>query len=68
MSGRRVAARGLGSAAAIAALIVFVPRAAALNEDALTCSLAAAALSVVAALLCLLGRVWSGIAATLAAV
>src|SRR4051812_15579880 len=66
MSGRDVATRSLGFAGAIATLIVLVPRAAELDDDALTLSVATASLLVTAALLCLLGRLWSGIIASLA--
>ncbi len=68
MSGRTIAVRALCFAGVIAALVAFVPRAAAIDAQALSCSLAAAGLFAVGALLCLLGRLWSGIAAASAAV
>src|SRR4051812_42811445 len=67
MGVKTVALRSLGSVASFALLIVFVPRTAALLDGGLTWSLALAALFLVGALSCALGRVWSGAAMTLAA-
>ena len=68
MNARSATGRGLGLAASLAALILFVPRAADLTERALACSVIAAALVSIGATLCLLGRVWSGLCSTVAAV